>query len=64
MPIPLEGTDYVVLFAGVLDDDPGTKPFRHIFAGQGAAWDHISDTLPSFEQQPPAGSTIQPKASS
>jgi hypothetical protein len=54
LPVPLEGTDYVVLLAGVLDDDPGTKPFRHIFVGQGAAWDHIEDSLPQFEALPPA----------
>jgi hypothetical protein len=31
LPAPLAGTDYVELLAGVLDDDPGTRPFRHIF---------------------------------
>lgn len=33
LPIPLEGTDYVVVLAGVLDDDPGTRPLSHIFVG-------------------------------
>jgi hypothetical protein len=63
MPVPLEGTDYVVLLAGVLDDDPGTKPFRHIFVGQGAPWDSITGSLPQFEEQPPADQQIQPRSS-
>lgn len=54
LPVPLEGTDFVVLLAGVLDDDPGTKPFRHIFVGENAAWYAISDVLPQFEARPPA----------
>ncbi len=60
MPVPLEGTDYVVLLAGVLDDDPGTEPFRHIFVGQRASWDEITDGLPQFSEQPPADQQIQP----
>ncbi len=59
LPVPLEGTDYVVLLAGVLDDDPGTKPFRHIFVDQAAPWDSISDSLPRFEERPPADQRIQ-----
>ncbi len=59
LPVPLEGTDYVVLLAGVLDDDPGTKPFRHIFVGQDAPWNGISDSLPRFEERPPADQRIQ-----
>jgi hypothetical protein len=61
LPVSLEGTDYVVLLAGVLDDDPETKPFRHIFVSQDAAWNRISDDLPQFEERPPADQQIQPK---
>jgi hypothetical protein len=57
--VPIEGTDYVVLLAGVLDDDPGTVPFRHIFVGQDAPWNGISDHLPQFEDRPPADQRIQ-----
>ena len=63
LPAPLEGTDYVVLLAGVLDDDPGTKAFRHIFAGQDAPWNSITDSLPTFEEGPPADQRIQPPKS-
>jgi ADP-ribosyl-[dinitrogen reductase] hydrolase len=60
LPVPLEGTDYVVLLAGVLDDDPGTRPFRHIFMGQDAPWNSTGDELPRFEGRPPADQRIQP----
>jgi hypothetical protein len=60
LPVPLEGTDYVVLLAGVLDDDPQTRPFRHIFTGQAAPWDGITDSLPRFAERPPADQRIQP----
>jgi hypothetical protein len=59
LPLPLEGSEYVVLLAGVLDDDPETKPFRHIFVGQAASWDSISDGLPVFEEQPPADQQLR-----
>ena len=52
-PVPLEGTEYVVLLAGVLDDDPGTKPFRRIFMAESAAWHRIGDELPHFDKSPP-----------
>jgi hypothetical protein len=53
LPAPLEGTDYVVLLAGVLDEDPGTKPVSHIFVKDAPAWHSIDDTLPQFEGRPP-----------
>ncbi len=64
LPVPLEGTDFVVLLAGVLDDDPGTRPFRHVFVDQGAPWDRISDDLPQFQEQPPPDQQIRPTKSS
>ena len=53
LPVPLEGTEFMVLLAGVLDDDPGTQPFRRIFVGESAAWDRIGDELPRFDKSPP-----------
>ncbi|HEX7408481.1 MAG TPA: hypothetical protein VF515_12630 [Candidatus Binatia bacterium] len=50
VPVALEGTDFVVLYAGVLDGDPETRPFRHIFVGQNAPWHTITDDLPQFEE--------------
>jgi hypothetical protein len=64
MPVPLEGTDYMVLLAGVLDDDPEARPFRHIFVGQKAAWEGIADDLPRFDERPPANELLRaPKSS-
>lgn len=59
----LEGTDYVVVLAGVLDDDPVTKPFRHIFVAQDGAWNLITDDLPCFEERPLADHRIQASVS-
>ncbi len=61
MPWDVEGTGFIGLLAGVLDDDPQTEPFRHIFVGQGACWHEITDTLPRFEKGPPRKQTIRAK---
>ena len=53
LPVRLEGTDFVALHAGVLDGDPETRPFRHIFVGQSASWHTITDALPQFERHVP-----------
>ena len=58
MPVPLEGTDFVALRAGVLDGAIGVRPFRHIFVGQSAAWHVISDDLPRFDQHVPPGQRL------
>ena len=54
LPEAIEGTTFVMLNPGVLDDDPGTRVFRHAFVGQKACWHEIADSLPQFEQRPPA----------
>ena len=53
VPVALEGTDLVVLHAGVLDGDVTTRPFRHAYVGQGASWHTITDDLPRFEHRAP-----------
>ena len=53
LPEGIEGTPFVSLNPGVLDDDPGTRPFRHAFVGQKALWHEIADALPQFEHRPP-----------
>lgn len=53
MPVTLEGTGFVALHAGVLDGEPETRPFRHVFVAQGASWHTITDDLPRFEQHAP-----------
>lgn len=58
VPVALEGTDFVVLQAGVLDGNPETRPFRHIFVSQNASWHTIADTMPQFGERPPAGQRL------
>lgn len=64
MPWDVEGTDFIGLLAGILDGDPQTKPFRHIFVGQKACWHEIGDALPRFEKRPPRNQTIRAKPTS
>ena len=58
LPVALEGTNFVVLQAGVLDDNPETRPFCHIFVSQSASWHTITDTMPQFEERSPAGQRL------
>lgn len=59
LPVVREESDFVVLLAGVLDGDPGVRPFRHIFTGQGARWfEPRDDGLPRFEERPPAAERL------
>ena len=53
LPAAIEGTPYVNLNPGVLDDDPGTRPFRHAFVAQAACWHEIADALPRYDWRPP-----------
>ena len=53
VPVEIEGSIFMMLLAGILDSDPETKAFRHAFTAQKASWHEITDTLPSFEGQPP-----------
>ncbi len=59
-PLPVEqtGTDFVVILAGVLDSDPGTRPFRQIFLSQRAAWFAPPSEPRSFENRPPPESRL------
>jgi hypothetical protein len=53
LPVEIAGTGWVLLNPGTLDDDPGSRPFRHAFVGQKACWHEITDSLPRFPEQPP-----------
>jgi ADP-ribosyl-[dinitrogen reductase] hydrolase len=53
LPAAPEGKDFVVLLAGILDDDPGTKPFRHIFLDHRPAWDDEPGEMQRFRERPP-----------
>jgi len=53
LPARIEGTPFVLLNPGVLDDDPGTRPFRHAFVAQQADWYEPVDALPRWDHRPP-----------
>ena len=53
MPV-LEDDGQVNIPAGTLDDDPGVRPIVNIFAGSKAPWFDIEDSLPQFNEFPPA----------
>ena len=40
------------LAMGTLDDDPGVRPFCHIFVGSKAPWYEITDHLPQYQEFP------------
>jgi hypothetical protein len=53
LPVAIEGTGFVSLNPGVLDDDPGSREFRHAFVAEKAPWHRITDGLPEFDSRPP-----------
>lgn len=61
-PLPHQVGDipFVMLNPGILDDDPGTRPFRHAFASQKACWHEITDGLPIFDHRPPVPKAYSP----
>ncbi len=46
---------WMIVTAGTLDDDPGLRPVRSIFASSGAPWYQEPATMPAFETLPPRG---------
>lgn len=62
-PLPVvlgEDSPFMMLNPGILDDDPGTRPFRHAFVAQKAAWHDVPDGLPAFPGQPPRPKRFAP----
>ncbi len=43
-----EGDEWLEVAAGLLDDDPGMRPDRHIFIECGSSWYTIRDELPQL----------------
>lgn len=41
------------LRVGILDGDPGCRPFAHVWAGAKAPWFEMDDRLPRFEEAGP-----------
>ena len=46
--------DLAIIPMGSFDDDPGARPERHIFVESKAAWDDITDGLPTVPGAPPS----------
>lgn len=44
---------------GSVDGDPVSRPREHIFVGSKAPWHDITDSLPQYEEWPPAEAEIQ-----
>jgi hypothetical protein len=49
-PDPDPGADWFEIPAGLLDDDPGARPDRHIFVERKAPWEEITDALPQLDE--------------
>jgi hypothetical protein len=54
MPRFDEARGFAVVPMGAFDEDPLTRPSRHIHVASKAPWHTISDDLPQFEAAPPA----------
>ena len=53
VPSDLGDGNAMVLSVGTLDDDPRSRPLRHIFVGSKAPWFEITDGLTQFDQHVP-----------
>jgi hypothetical protein len=51
MPLPEDGDEWFEIAAGVLDDDPGLLPNRHIFVDYASAWHEITDDFPQLSKR-------------
>lgn len=51
VPDPSSDSEIVEIPAALLDDDPGIKPDKHIFAELKAPWHQITDELPQFDDK-------------
>jgi hypothetical protein len=50
VPNPPPDATWFEIAAGLLDDDPGVRPDKHIFVERKSAWFPISDALPRFTE--------------
>jgi hypothetical protein len=51
MPMQEDGDEWFEIAAGVLDDDPGRLPDRHIFVDYAGPWHEITDGLPQLTKR-------------
>ena len=50
LPDPAGSSALLEIPAGILDDNPGIKPDKHIFVEFNAPWFQIKDELPQFDK--------------
>jgi len=50
VPKPPDAAESFEIAAGVLDDDPGARPDRHIYVECNADWLEITDALPQLDK--------------
>jgi len=50
VPDPASGAPWFEVHAGVLDDDPGLRPERHILVEAKSPWFAITDSLPQLDR--------------
>jgi hypothetical protein len=53
-PTERDKVPFVLVPAGLLDGDPGTRPQAHIHLASRASWYAVQDGLPQFAELPPA----------
>src|SRR5207249_64245 len=51
VPDPDPQSSWFEVPAGLLEDDPGLRPDKHIFIELRAPWFEVADTLPQFDKQ-------------
>jgi hypothetical protein len=51
LPTHVEGDTWLEVWAGLLDEDPGIRPDRHIFIECGSSWYAIRDELPKLTKR-------------
>jgi hypothetical protein len=49
VPNPAGSSGVLEIPAGLLDDDPGMKPDKHIFIEVKSPWFEITDDLPQYD---------------
>lgn len=64
LPVVEQDNDFVAFLAGVLDGDPETTPFRHVFLSQKAPWYSVEDEFIKFDERPPAHQRLPRKQGS
>ena len=52
LPWTVEGGEFVIVPAGSLDDEPESRPERHIYWGSRADWCLAKGELPRFDEVP------------